>query len=108
MDTPLQKPKTKHQGEKKKKIKYLTANHKSPNPLRTVPRLQLFSWLHMCVKGGRGRATIRITAIFLINNARLAFQSSWAGQWELCSKLYLSFYNDSQACSRGHNTPGTI
>lgn len=54
------------------------------------------------------REIILMTAIFLIHDAMLVFQSSWVGQWELCSKLCLNFYNGIRACSPGHNTPGTI
>lgn len=94
-------------GGRKRSISLQTTN--PLNPLLTVPRLQLFSWLHMCVKKKKeGGETNLITAVFLINNAMLVFQSSWGGPWELCSKPYLSFYNDTQACSLDHNTPGTI
>lgn len=60
----------------------------------------------ICVLKKKGGETILITVIFLINNAMLAFQSSWGGQWELCSKPCLSFYSGIPACSLDHNTPG--
>lgn len=99
------------QKQKQKKTKHLTANDKYSNPLLTVPRLQRF-YLVGCIcelkKKKEGGETILITVIFLITNAMSAFQSSWGGQWELCSKLCLSFYIGIRACSLDHNTPGTI
>lgn len=65
---------------------------------------------YVCVKKQKQKqkGTILITAIFLIKDAMSVSQSSWVGQWELCSKLCLNFYSGIQACSPGHNTPGTI
>lgn len=98
--------------KKKKEKTKKSISLQTTNPLTLYEQCQDYNCLVgcMCVKkkGVGGGVTILITAIFLINNAMSAFQSSWGGQWELCSKLYLSFYNDIQACSLGHNTPGTI
>lgn len=52
----------------------------------------------ICVKKKKKKEQSLLTMIFLINNAMWVFQSSWGGQWELCSKLCLSFYNGIQAC----------
>lgn len=79
--------------------KRFTANSKGyPNPLLlTVPRFCLVGCI--CVKKKKKKkGTILITVIFLINGAMLVFQSSGVGQWELCSKLCLSFYSGIQAC----------
>lgn len=68
-----------------------------------ITAVYLVGCLRVLKKGGE---TILITVIFLINNAMLAFQSSWGGQWGLCSRPCLSFYSGTQACSLDHNTPG--
>lgn len=78
--------------------KHLTANSKEPQPSTNSAKVTTIYLVAYVLKKKKKQEQSLLTVIFLINNAMLVFQSSWGGQWELCSKLCSSFYNGIQAC----------